>query len=667
MAGDDASAPILAYSFQDSAPTAGNLPCNLRSWMEAMSGQISTMRKEGATASAAVVQQSTISERQSKQACFSERWGDRCKPWESASAGETEVLLEAAKWNQYDPYNLQCPMDGSERSITGCTSTATAIVMRYFQWPERGIGESEEYTTETNKILVEARNLNHAYDWDNMPLVDISTNYTTSQAEAVSTLIDHKREQSGKLAFQLCRAMGRSLQAMADVGACFKVDYTASSTYGSISIEALNNHFGYSANMFWEYADAYGPDDWTARLKDEISSTGPVLYRGAGDAGSHVFILDGYTYDGYFHINWGWGGYSDGYFLLPAMAFSEGRLRSANRASSFALACTTFEYAYEQEAYFNVKPDDGTEAESTLRMHYPGMSLDVEEVSRNVYFNIAEAYASNISVADWDGYVCFALTDSNGDIKEWISDEIHYTNLLPFNYYYSYYNVPCLITEDFSEGDRIRMFYKNSEEGEWKLLYPRTADAVWEIVIGEDVAKGEDGPEGEAECVLRMYAPGISLDVSTLTRNVAFNVAEAYALNVTPADWEGYVCFALTDSNGDITEWISDEIHYASPLPYNYYYSYYDVPCLITVGFSDGDRIRMFYKDSEAGQWKLMMSYTDGVVWEIVIGEDVANSVEAIPMAKVNDGEALYDLAGRRVAKPKKGSVYISGGRKILY
>lgn len=41
----------------------------------------------------------------------------------------------------------------------------------------------------------------------------------------------------------------------------------------------------------------------------------PVLYAG-GDADSHAFVVDGYSLNDYFHVNWGWGGNCDGYYLL---------------------------------------------------------------------------------------------------------------------------------------------------------------------------------------------------------------------------------------------------------------------------------------------------------------------------------------------------------------
>ena len=49
-----------------------------------------------------------------------------------------------------------------------------------------------------------------------------------------------------------------------------------------------------------------------------LRDCGPVLYWGSGNV-SHCFVCDGYRSNGYYHFNWGWGGLSDGYFLLDVL------------------------------------------------------------------------------------------------------------------------------------------------------------------------------------------------------------------------------------------------------------------------------------------------------------------------------------------------------------
>ncbi|MCH5238033.1 MAG: C10 family peptidase, partial [Muribaculaceae bacterium] len=48
-------------------------------------------------------------------------------------------------------------------------------------------------------------------------------------------------------------------------------------------------------------------------------NVGPLVYDGPALDGGHSFVCDGYDGNGYFHFNWGWGGMSDGYYLLDAL------------------------------------------------------------------------------------------------------------------------------------------------------------------------------------------------------------------------------------------------------------------------------------------------------------------------------------------------------------
>ena len=54
-------------------------------------------------------------------------------------------------------------------------------------------------------------------------------------------------------------------------------------------------------------------------LYEELSSGRPVLYSGSKNMSGHEFVCDGYDGNGMFHINWGWNGLSNGYFLLNVL------------------------------------------------------------------------------------------------------------------------------------------------------------------------------------------------------------------------------------------------------------------------------------------------------------------------------------------------------------
>ena len=68
-------------------------------------------------------------------------------------------------------------------------------------------------------------------------------------------------------------------------------------------------------------AAAYTYDNWIDLIYNELYQGRPVVYGGEGTDVGHEFVCDGYMYEGgdLFHINWGWGGMSDGYFVLSVL------------------------------------------------------------------------------------------------------------------------------------------------------------------------------------------------------------------------------------------------------------------------------------------------------------------------------------------------------------
>jgi len=110
---------------------------------------------------------------------------------------------------------------------------------------------------------------------------------------------------------------------MKSCGYASKMNY---SPYGSGAttpdgVTALKTYFGYNPSLYAADRTYYGIDDWEALIYDNLAECGPVLYTGANFEGNegHAFVCDGYSSDGFFHFNWGWGGMCDGYFRLTAL------------------------------------------------------------------------------------------------------------------------------------------------------------------------------------------------------------------------------------------------------------------------------------------------------------------------------------------------------------
>lgn len=419
ISAEDNVMPILGYSFTDTAPNPSNIPQPMHDWLQVVAEQINYIRNNDVI---------NVSHQQM---------------WERFSAGNIVLELETAKWNQSKPYNDQCPYDGDRRSLVGCVPTAVAIVMRYHKWPQYGIGMTESYYTETKGIYVESRDLNHAYNWNQMPLIYTSNSYSDAEANAVSML-------------------------MADIGASFQADYTNDETPCILNTKALYEYFDYNPAMFDAERKNYSDNIWLQMLKDEINGLRPILYSGFNDNSGHQFIIDGYTDDNYFHINWGWGGVANGYYTLSSLVPDD-------RGG----------YNNDQWACINLKPNTSSEVENWITFQSPGIVMSETNFEQNIRFYFDELYFCNRTAIDFSGIFRGAITDRDGNIKSWITNDLEYT--LPSWYMVGFKNVSATITQPICIGDRIRFFYKLEYSDTWNLIKSMNQiDCLWEILVADE-------------------------------------------------------------------------------------------------------------------------------------------------------------------------------------
>ncbi len=556
VSGDDLTLPILGYSFDKTLTIGDDMPCNFRWWCEAMDRQVSLLRASGIE-SAKKTHDNGIS-----------------------TFAADELLIETAEWNQLEPYNLQCPMDGSSRSATGCVSTAFAIAMRYHSHPTTGTGTTAAYTTSTKGIYVDSRDLSsHAYDWDNM-LMTYDSGYTDAQAQAVATLI-------------------------ADIGAALQADYASESTSTNVGLTTpvqFYEHFGYSSSCYLALADAYSDDDWTALMKQEINTNGPVSYTSVGLV--HQFVLDGYQSNSYFHINWGWGGYDNGYFLLPDVVEGQDT----------------------QYAFMNFVPDDGKQLTTLQVCDYDGvMGLNTtnEIFTTGESFTMGLAYFLNVGAADFNGTVAYGLTDSEGNLKEVISSSASISNLPP-SYLSGLNSAKCTITSTIEAGDCIRYIYKDTNASDWRCMEPYENVVVYKIVITEDMI----GQPEEHQYTLQMYTPGLSVNTDVFYTGITFN-ATFSVCNLSGETVTTYLCIGLTDSDGNLKEWLSNNI--TASLQNGQVTNASSFPCSIKGDIEAGDRIRLFYQGIQGRDdtWKAIDSYYGlACPLEVVITEDMITEPE---------------------------------------
>ncbi len=212
-----------------------------------------------------------------------------------ATAGQNSVVvspLVSCSWNQRSPFYNQCPTSGTQHCLTGCVATAMAQVMYYWKYPSEAPA-MDGYTSEVNGMTVNALP-GGTFDWDNM--LDVyPTNATTQQKDAVAMLM--------RYCGQACH-MGYGTNA--------------SGAYSDDELDGMKT-FGYNQAALLLDRDDYTADEWAAMIEEQLAAGCPILYGGvdADKNAGHAFVVDGCG-GGMFHINWGWSGSGDGYFVLDA-------------------------------------------------------------------------------------------------------------------------------------------------------------------------------------------------------------------------------------------------------------------------------------------------------------------------------------------------------------
>jgi len=200
--------------------------------------------------------------------------------------GVVVAPLLKTKWNQFSPYNDLFPIVNGSRLVTNCATTAMVQIMAFHKYPARGKGESSVLYATGGLFPVPLTSLDVAYDWDNM-----LGEYTTAnpgneqQRLAVATLMYH---------YGLARGID------GDFADFFRV---------------LVNHFGYDKSHQELGREYYSDAEWEAIIRQQLDLGLPV-YTVVSNGGLHSVVIDGYDNAGKFHINWGWGGSSDGWYSV---------------------------------------------------------------------------------------------------------------------------------------------------------------------------------------------------------------------------------------------------------------------------------------------------------------------------------------------------------------
>lgn len=348
IAGDDAVTPVLGYTSTGSFD-AENLPDGLKDLLKSYERQI------------AALGDNYVANQTATRAAFT-----------------GEKLLNTAKWNQGNPFNKYTP----NNYVTGCVATAGAIVMKHHGYPAKGIG-SHTYTWNEQDLTA---NFEHDYDWASMPVKYDGTNDAAFDGVA---------------------------RLMSDLGVAVEMQYAKGGSGASMEdlLTALKKYFGYSKYARLLAIADLGAEVWNDRLRAEIDANRPILYSAVdSNKGGHSFVIDGYK-DESFSVNWGWGGYCDGFYRIGALNPETGGKPLGDK------------YNLSQSAVFSLQPSDGEEVISNLGFikvdgYLETMNMNVTDVKAdkklNLYLLPLQSQGDNL----FTGEVAIALKNAKGKTRK---------------------------------------------------------------------------------------------------------------------------------------------------------------------------------------------------------------------------------------------------------
>jgi hypothetical protein len=464
VSGDDHAIPILGYATSGSFDYY-RLPDNFKKWIEGYKNQMRFIITNNVQANEDIANQwERLETRQSLNVN---------KDFNAVSPLLSTIWSQSPYVNDMCPYDVNAGAANGYHAVTGCPATAMAQIMKFWNYPSHGTG-FHSYNHSTYGTL-SANFASTTYDWGAMP------NNVSGSNNAVATLMYH-------------------------CGVAVEMQYGPTSSGSYVIMDgypmeqtceyAYKTYFGYNASTLQGLKrENYTDSQWIQLLKTDLNAGRPIQYAGFG-AGGHTFVCDGYDNNNYFHMNWGWGGYADGFYLIDALNPGSGGTGSGAGT-----------YNNGQQAVFGIQPPSGTlNYDITL---YASVSASQNPISYDQSFTVHTDIA-NWSSGTFNGDYCAAIFDENLNFVDYVETLTGYT--LGSNQHYLNgldFTNPGMIT--LLPGTyRIGIFYRLTG-GDWVMV----ANGQYSNLISFDVYYANE---------IELYQEMVISGGTTLTQNQAFSV-----------------------------------------------------------------------------------------------------------------------------------------------
>lgn len=207
--------------------------------------------------------------------------------------------LLSTQWTQTAPFNLLCPLDNGSRSYAGCPAVAMAQIMNYYRTTNQIVfGDSDDYYHNyTNQFTID----DDYQTWGFPSFPELNTYLDTLNVHWQNnvTLTDTDKAALIFACGTVCN------QVYSNQG---------SGTFGVYQAIAGYERFGCeNAELF------YSSTALLPAMVANIQNAHPVHYAvvDINNTYGHNVVVDGYNTDHYFHVNFGYAGQYDGWYLLP--------------------------------------------------------------------------------------------------------------------------------------------------------------------------------------------------------------------------------------------------------------------------------------------------------------------------------------------------------------
>lgn len=357
VAGDDAISPILGYSLTGNFDLS-SAPNDIKSFFVAVNHAIEEVMQKGYSNSTSI---NALKATPSSEL-------------RASLPASVAPLLGEMKWNQSFPWDDKTPTvdDGgvTKHTPVGCVATATSQIMRFHKWPETGVGTmkySEHGRTH------EVNFANSHYDYSKMPLYFNESRKPSQDEIAMLSTFCY------------------------EVGVAVKMNYelNGSGAFSPDVSKALRDFFRYDKGVTAYKRSTMKTSEWYKIIYTDIANGLPVYYAGAAQYinengrasyAGHAFVFDGYDSNGNVHVNWGWGGLSNGYFNMNIL--SPGAIGIGGGADTG--------YKYFQDCIVGIKPDkNGSSNEPQGMLLYDNFTASVDNDAKTIKLNTLRVYPND--------------------------------------------------------------------------------------------------------------------------------------------------------------------------------------------------------------------------------------------------------------------------------